>query len=690
MKNKGKGKGTTTTTASVREVAAAAGKQKAPAHTVNNMLEIEKYFNARILDQPTSIRRLSVTISAILHNSKPIMKGEEALLYMITFAGPSGTGKTETVTHMRHFMGMDEDYEYSSQFIAYDAASGGNSADMMMCYEECNTGGNALLQQKESQDILARLNKAVEDYHHQDEGKKTGGPPYIMLYIHDYEHAAPSFKFIVNSLISSGQYKTPQGAQFIVPKETSLIVVCTSHYGGNDIMEMEERCDDTAKQYIRRAMEQSNPNVQRRNLLLPYYPLSNEVLKELLHSKLERYIGCSTLLKSLGIEVLNCTLEMKEMLIKHVLVKIDKRHGMHSGERMLRDKLDVLFETGRAMIELDRDRKKEPIFLDSFTLDTHLFGALLEQEELEGEGGARSASHDIVRTIKDNPENKQYLARCDPALNGVVEAVGMRYGAKPVCGLIMNVTYINITNIYETDETTKILRDNNKKLKKCLIAINAAVVEKKDAHKAIEDIIKNHHELLNESSDDSGDDHHKKNNTRRALSGQSVVADDLTRKRKADVLTTPTNTVAEEQQACSSNKKTKRSHTSSASSTTTSSEIDEEESESEEEEEEEEDEETRDARIEAEIENFFSDEESMFSTSDISFTEVFQSDDDNEEAWEFLPPKPKKRGRPLKTIEGFKRLENGARNVSYQCLRCDGRISKPSYARTHRCRAQNK
>lgn len=622
-------------------------KQKAPSHTINNMLEIEKHFNERILDQATSIRRLSVLISTVLHNSKPIMRGDEALLYMITIAGPRGTGKTETVTCLKHFMGMDEDYEYAEQFIEYDAASGGNTSDMMISCDEHNKSGSSA---SDSQDVITRLNRAVESHE-----KQT--PPYIMLYVNEYEHSPSSFKFIVNSLISTGQYKTSQGVQFALPKETSLLVVCTSHCGDDDIMEMEERCDDAAKQYIRRAMEQSNPNVQRRNLLLPYYPLSPEVLKELLANKLERYITCSRLLKSLGIEVLTSTQEMKEMLIKHVLLKIDKRYGMHSGERMLKDKLDVMFETGRAMIELDRDRKKEPIFLDSFTLDTQLFGAILEKELVEP-----NANTEIIRTIRDNPENKQYLARCDPSLNGIVEAVGMRYGAKPVCGLIMNVTYINITNIYETDENTKRLKQKNKLLKSCITAIGD-VVEKKDSHNTVGDILKNYHDLLNESSDDSDD--------AARHSRLAITPDELKNKRKVEDLEVSTLS-----SSCS--KKAKTSHTSSSSS---SSSFSSSSSSSE-------DEETREARIAEEIDKFFSTDEEMFSDSEMSFSEIFYSDEDeNEEKWQaLLPPKPKKRGRPVKTIEGFKRVENSARNVSYVCLQCEARISKPCYANRHQCR----
>lgn len=637
-------------------------RHKAPASSISNMLEIEKYFNECILDQTTSIRSLSVTLSTLLNNIGPVLDRDESFTpQMITLAGPSGTGKTATVKCLRHFLGMDEGYEFEKQFIEFHTSCSNSTIQ----YDDMNSNSSQKdpheLLSRDSHDILTRLNQSIENY-------GATPPPYVLLFIDDYDHTSQASRYLINRLLGNGQYRSTEGSQFVLPKQTALLIVCTCLYGGDDIIKMEERCDYTAKRHISRAMEKYVPTNQCRNLILPYYPLADEILKELLGKKLDSYIGSPRLLKRFGVEVLSSTPEMKNTLIKHVLTKVDKRYGMHGGETLLLNKLDVLFETGIAVIDQMREKERAPIFLESFTFDTSLFGEILDKELNNVTNG------DIIRTIKDNPENKQYLAKCDASQNGFVETVGMRCGAKPVSGLIMNVTYVNINNYYDTNETTKLVKATNKKLKACIKAINDVVVQK-GSHNMIDDIIKNHQELLHESSDDSGEEAADATRKKKRLLPQekclSTSGSGGTQKRKATDDGASKRTL---------HKKSKTTHPvtdvtgntsviseeSSSSSTTFSSE---------------EDEETQNLRIDMGLDDFFSLDEDVFSSSEVSFAEVFCSDDE----WECKPKKPKKRGRPVKTIPGFKRVQIGSKDPYYQCITCDKSFSKAKGATKHQC-----
>lgn len=623
-------------------VQTAIAKQKAPADDFLNMIDIEKYFNEHILDQSTSIRNLSVAISKVLHNSRFLTQGDESeedssLLHTIILAGPIGTGKSATVKCLRHLLGMDDGYENETLFIEIDVTS-------------C-TDNNTI--QKDSVSLIDRLNRAIGSHADKE-------PPYVMIFIDDYHHTSQAFRLLLTKLMEKGQYKASESKHFSLPKHTALLVVCTSHYGSEEIIKMDEQCDDNAKRFISRAMQHDGTTIQNHNLLLPYYPLGDETLRQLLGQKLDNYINSSRIQKRAGVEVLKSTPEMKHTLIEHVLTRVDRRCGMQDGERMLKDKLNVFFETGFAVIDKMREGlgadTVAPVFLDSYTFDTRLFGEILDKE-LERVTG------DLIRTIRENPQNKQYLAKCDPHLNGRVEALSMRYGKEPVCGVIMNVTYINVNNYYDIDETTKVLKDKNKKLKACIMAINA-VVDRKDSRHTIDDIIKNHHELLNESSDDSGEERRRHKRKAPLLSARGIGTDLEQQQQKKLKMTHPAVSEEEEEEEESSSVE---SSSSSSSSIT-------------------EDEEERVERLTREIDIFLSsdeEEEDLFSDSgDMELDELLNSDNEAE----YITPIPKKRGRPKKCLDGFERSDLNSKNPYYVCLTCRAKLSKLCYAQRHHCK----
>jgi hypothetical protein len=413
---------------------------------------------------------------------------------------------------------------------------------------------------------------------------------------------------------------------------------------------MSQRYDDTAEQYIRDDMRRGvvDTTMNRIDMFLPYYPLTRNVIKQLLGKRLDKFVQASGIVEHIGAQALKTDPKMKEMLINHILGKGEKvTGGLHNYVCALENKLGQLLQAGTTVYNgLQKKPLSDTIHLESSTFNTRLFGQILERE-LDKETG------DFIKSLKDDPRNQQVLANCDPNRAGTVDSVSMRYGENPLCGLVMNVNYVTINNYYDTQETAKIteeLKATTKRLKGCLIAVKAAV--EKEPHGAIGGIIKNNKELFNESSDDSGEE--TTPTPSRSLICAATTTTTTTTKRKADdQLTSPPQPQLKKPRLEEEKKKV-------------------------------------DAFTYIEMEDTGEDyyplDELVFSDeqlyNEIDFNNLLESDDE----WEYVSPIPKKKGRPYKEIKGFTRidLENG--RPAWQCKRCHLALSKILYTRNHKCR----
>lgn len=609
----------------VTKAAIVVKKKVAPITTMRNMLDIESYFNECILDQPTSIRNLSSTLSAMIDDRKYSATKKNRHTFMIALAGPSGTGKTATINRLRSLLGMTEGYEYESLFIEYcvksmDKKSGGECGDVDDHHDESHKN-NGL-------DIIERINKALAT----TSALSLPPPPYVVLFVHNFGHATYAFKLVVNSLVCGN-------SSLVLPEGTTLLIVCTCHYGGDKIAMMNERDDDMAEQYIRDEMRRSivDTTTQRIGLFLPYYLLNRDVLKLLLGQRLDKFVRESGIVERFGAQALETAPAMKEMLINHVLGKGECVGSLHNVGRVLDNKLTHLFQAGTTVYDgLQKKPLTDTIHLESSSFNTRLFGAILERE-------LDKVTGDFIKSLKNDPRNQQILAKCDPNREGTVDSVSMRYGENPLCGLVMNVNYVTINNYYDTQETTKIteeLKARNKKLKGCLIAVNAAV--EKEPHGAIGGIIQNNKELFNESSEDSGEE-----------TGRSLIC--VTKRKASD----------EYENGLPKFKKARVEEVLPVVVATAATVEPKEE-------------------LGETNEDFYPLDELIFSDeqegSDIDF-DILESGDE----WEYVPPIPKKKGRPYGEIKGFTRICGPSGRPSWECKKCTHRVSKIPYARKHKC-----
>lgn len=577
-------------------------KKEPPVQAMRNMLEIEAFLNERVLDQPTSIRNLSSALSAMINGK------EKRGTFMMMLAGPSDTGKLKTVKRLRHLLGMIPEYQYETLVIEYWV----KSVDFG---PETDT--------KDGNDIIERIHQALDGC--------DANPPYVMLFVHNFSQATHPFKLVINSLVCGK-------SAVILPKDTTLLIVCTSHYGEEKVVKMSERYDDVAEMFIRDDMRRSvmDTTIQRVDLILPYYALSRDVLKQLMGKKFDKYVTASRIVERFGAQALKTAPRMKEMLINHVVGTGETQGNLRNIERVLKNKLDQLFQAGIAVIDgLQKKPMSDTIYLESSSFDTRSFGELLERE-------LDKVTGEFIKSIKEDPRNQQILANCNPNRAGTVDAVSMRYGEKPLCGLVMNVNYVTINNYYDTQETTKItekLKARNKKLKGCLIAVNAAV--EKEPHGVIGGIIRSNKELFNESSDDSGEEYTSILGKRKAVADPVVLG---VKKPRTEETTTTVPLV----------------------STTMSDDDDDDDS---------------------------SNIDYNFPVGDLVFSEEEALDDldldilKSDEEWEYIPPVPKKKGRPFTEVKGFLRIDSPTKRgrAVWQCMKCSHSVSKIAYTNSHRC-----
>lgn len=635
---------------------------KAPARTTTNMLEIERRFKENVLDQPMSINRLSSTLSSMLKRS-----ANDQSRFLWTLCGPIGTGKRTTVRFLRHFLGMDVGYEYAQQYIEFEAATENNNVSFSDCH-----------------DILTKIKKSLET--------ATTLPPYVLLFIHGFQDASYNFKTMLNTLLRDGAYRDV----FTLPPDVALLIVCASDWGSDDIMKMTKnnngrRCDDSACELIKKAMKASITNqlINRIDLILPYYPLKIETMRTLLGVKFENSLLNSSLVKRFGPDRLKTTAIVKDMLINHVLAKVDSERSMHSVERVLTDKLTTLIETGMSVIDsMEKGERIESIFLEKFSFDTSLLSKIFTEE-------IDKVTTNFLTSIKNHPANEQFLENVDSGRNGRVDTLTMRCNNNngeevALCGLIMNITYVTINNYYNAIEDEESARLNDelkecleaeklkvKKLKGCLIEVNAAA--EKEHHGTINTIIKNNKELFNESSDESGEEKTSKSSPCKSQQQPLLLTQPPLQPNKRKALED-----VDEENDDVLKKKIKKARLRK---------LEEEEEEGEEEEEEEEE---LSFTIESEEEEGECDDDDY-----AGFNLLYSREHDEgsfadavmhtEEEYLFMKRdttyEPKKRGRPYKykEIDGFTRLVATNRSYSWQCNKCSHIVSRREYTCTHTC-----
>lgn len=490
----------------------------APARTIQGFLDIEAHFRVRIRDQDTAIQHIAASLSralssipeeGVIFNKADDQESSESSIYTMTLCGPTGCGKTETVLALKNFFGMDTGYEYESQFVELDGSTYGESTQI----NSVTGGGAGLIGYQDGNSLSERLLKAIADYQTSEEAPL---PPYLMLFIDEIDKADPGFLRNLNGLLGAGKYVSPSGNSFYLPAGVLLFVVLTANYGAQAIVEMGARNDELAQKYIEedmRSLQMQNYTIGRLGQILPYYPIKREILYAIMADKLDAFIARSPIAKRHGVHNILYKDEVKARLINTVLDKWDTECGIRGSMEQLFKTINLLFEISFAKLNaMIRAKECSPELNQSIHIDTHSF----DVKELFRKEIKQILHKDIIDTIREIPVNRQCIEQCPLDHEGVVNAVGMRYGDKQLCNLIMGFNFHTIVNNYGSVETTQITQSLQEKLKRakrkekimrgCLAELSDAT-SKKTTLKQIKRIIERNKALLSESQSDESDDH---------------------------------------------------------------------------------------------------------------------------------------------------------------------------------------
>lgn len=431
--------------------------------------QIFAYFKERVKGQDTSLNRLACTLASFLST-------RETITFSMLIGGANGSGKRTTISNVRHFLGMDPGQRYAKQYVDVE----GVSLDEGSQYNNNNNniGG--------CEALVKRLNKAKKTATSSDTGRPES-VPYLCLFIDNIERVSRSFiESIIKPLKEKAQCYAPSGTLFTLPAKTPLLILYTSHCASDEIANMKHADDLMASDLIYRALLKRWPDTNAGNhvgVILPYYPLGHETLRPMLMKTFEDFVAKSHMTRRFGEGSVQYGDEVKNLLIDHVLARVNATHGAQGSLGQLSHRLDILFSMALAEMEKLVEENvvcasflAKPIFVSAQSIDTKRFAESFTKklEHVIQEFNTTSSSNNnreietfrVIESILDNPENSQFIEQCDTSKEGHVNAVTMAYGDRPLCSLVVNINYTNIHVINHRDEHDKV-RHLKKKVRAC-------------------------------------------------------------------------------------------------------------------------------------------------------------------------------------------------------------------------------
>jgi len=425
-----------------------------PVQSINNHQRIYKFLCDHVKGQDTSLNGLASTLSHLLRPHT------ERKVYRATLGGASGSGKTTTVETIRHLLGMDPGYPYANQFVTIN----GNAVSD----DIAKAGG------KEGLTLLKRLKNATQTTKSLDTGKKET-LPYLCLFVENVEKASAKFIDCVGPLFECGSYSIPGSSEsFSIPKKTPLLVLFTTNAASTRIAAMEKPDDSVAAEMIRLTLKERWPDgnlLKRMEPIYPFYILKAATLKPILMEKFEEYVRDVDIRNRFEGGMIQYNTDVKQMIVDHVVAKVNTSHGIQGSISQLIRKLDIFFSAGLGALDsMLSDNTKHlvsPIVVTTHSIDIQRFQESLNQQlenvvkELRQQSSVISSEntlsvHNVIDSILENPENNQFVAAFDPTQEGKVNAVAMAYGNVSLCSLVMNITYNNYQVINHMDQEEEV------------------------------------------------------------------------------------------------------------------------------------------------------------------------------------------------------------------------------------------
>lgn len=454
--------------------------KEAPFRTIRTMDAIYDFTCDRVKNQPALIT-ISSILSAAINRSLLADPSKVNKVDAFMLAGTSGCGKTETVYSIKHLLGMDPGYEFANQYVFIDGSTMSEPMQTLnLCGAPSGTVGCG-----DGTTIADDLNKAINkppSLSKQPAKKKQPSlpmlkktksvspsrkeqtviphvpPPFVLLFIDEFHMVSPDFMKAINGLIDTGEYETPnKKAKFVKPRETTLFIIFTSNYGATAIDTLKPRNDSLACQYIDEDMRSTGVctyTIGRLGTICPYYPLEPTALRALLRLRLEEHVQKTPLAVTFGKNSkIRVTEEAKNILISHVIKRVNSDLGVRSALKELFQKIDLLAEKAFSLLLDENNEDEEELVFTGHSFPLNLFN----NEEDDDECHIIIQNDEwlpIITLIKKNPANAQALTlyHAYGDMNSILDTMGMKKGTRELCQFVIPVNIAMNNHRHHNDE----------------------------------------------------------------------------------------------------------------------------------------------------------------------------------------------------------------------------------------------
>ena len=220
-----------------------------------------------------------------------IVSQSECILPLL-LSGTSGTGKTSTIERLLKVFGIEESqkvYQDMSEITTQGEISKllGSAPSYTGYGDKCFVdklllaiGDNGLKTKKITTTTTKK--KSTKFTITPD---KTKPPSFVLVHFEEVDKGHPDALTILINFLETGRLTSGNRREFVLPKETKMIVVMTANYGKDDLTGLSYLTDFyKARSVIIESMQMSGiekPMIGRFPHILPYFPLEKKVTEKI-------------------------------------------------------------------------------------------------------------------------------------------------------------------------------------------------------------------------------------------------------------------------------------------------------------------------------------------------------------------------------------------------------------------------
>ena len=462
---------------------------------------LRERLNARVRHQPAAVDYISAKLRAAvippvhpLDAARSSARSKPRIMSMI-LCGPSGCGKTE----MAKYAVIDELGGEALPFVYIDASTYKDPTSVTRAtgasagFEGCSDGNSlpellADLLVDPEEKRLSKLNKSTKAFKdgadaYRKRQKQDGayaGPPLIYVMIDEIDKAENDFVLALNGLLDQGQMTSARGRSFKPSRDTTLLFIFTANYADDSICRMPYPHTETARALVKESMRAHGLQpctIERFGDIVPFYPLRDEQLRDVLHMKLDNYLAAIPA----RFGVVQYEDDVKDFLVRRVARMADVEGGIRAGTKMLFENLDLLFAEAFAVIEEHLQPGQVSVFVQR-----------LDLRQLE-----RSLDDNLKRLLEET-RNQMELHVYREQKESAVTALGVRTGRLGVVTLhVMSLPIINVKVLVQSSVPE--VEAENRELRETLGEL-AQLDDNSDHYKHVQQILDSRRHLLRDEA----------------------------------------------------------------------------------------------------------------------------------------------------------------------------------------------